>query len=227
MIKRLYAQGTAMSLNLSFCKPHRQAIPHANLHTLRRIAHWLCPVFCILYMSSHFSIANAQTADKGDTAATIRLQVGSRVPAQFWQEQHLIYRDGDTSYTDLSAYKGKLLILDFWSTGCALCLHHQAAINAYKQHYGDKLKVLMVNSIATGDTYTNIAAFHKRHQAKYFTADTFESIIMDDVLHDYFHPRGYPHYIWINSSGFVETISFRNLLDSEARPPFYDKEAQL
>jgi len=153
----------------------------------------------------------------------VPLQVGHKVPEEFWTEEHLFYINGDTVRRNLQEYKGKLLVLDFWMIGCYTCFLHQKEINYYKQLYKDELTVVMVNGIKTKNNYSSIHRFLKNEWIQGLGLESFSSIIESSYLDQLLQPGGYPMYYWINKYGILQTVSYRNLLDSNYVAPFLDK----
>lgn len=150
------------------------------------------------------------------------LQIGHKVPEDFWTTEHLFYINGDTVRKTLEEHKGKMLVLDFWMIGCSKCFLHQKEISHFKSKYKDDLAVVMVNGIRTKNDYSRIHQFLTNDWIKGLGLTHFSSIIESKYLEDLFVPPGYPSYYWINRLGYVQTITFRNLLDREYKAPFLE-----
>jgi len=86
------------------------------------------------------------------------LKVGDKLPETFWQQEHTLYDNGQTTKQTLAPYKRKLLILDFWATWCGSCIKKFALSDSLHQAYGEQVKVLLINTSSTKDTPTKIAA---------------------------------------------------------------------
>lgn len=175
----------------------------------------------VVYFVSMFSLLSQAQPAKAQAVARdiVPLVVGQKVSNDFWTKQHLFFINGDTIRRSLKEYKGKLLVLDFWSSTCGSCLSHQREISLYKTKYKNDLNVLMVNSIMTKDNLPRIDKFYKLHKDEYFK-DGFQSIILDESLQAQFRHVGYPNYIWINASGYFQIQTFRNLMDRSLVPPY-------
>lgn len=185
----------------------------------------LCGVMLLFHMLfSSPVLAQESSIDPAPTDEKERpiLTVGSKVPKEFWELKHIIYEDGKTREITLKEFKGKFLVLDFWSVSCGNCIFHQKEIEYFKEKYKGEIKVLMVNSIITKDNLERIRSFQTRFGDLYFQSG-LTSIILDEKLTSIFRPIGYPTYVWINPLGFVQTITFWNFLDRESIPPFLPK----
>lgn len=185
----------------------------------------LCGVMLLFHMLfSSPVLAQESSIDPAPTDEKERpiLTVGSKVPKEFWELKHIIYEDGETREITLKEFKGKFLVLDFWSVSCGNCIFHQKEIEYFKEKYKGEIKVLMVNSLISKDNLERIRSFQTRFGDQYFQSG-LTSIILDEKLTSIFRPIGYPTYVWINPLGFVQTITFWNFLDRESIPPFLPK----
>ncbi|SUI98017.1 Uncharacterised protein [Sphingobacterium multivorum] len=209
---------------ISLCLSITPAILRHKLVYVRQV--FLLPVFCFIM----FSNARAQSAGERTDARVdteIKLSIGSGLPDDFWSRKHLFFSGGDTVSRDLSMYKGKLLILDFWYIGCSSCLLDQAAITKAKERYKDRIHVVMVNNLPK---WNDIGAFRKFYSDKkyiQFGMDEFESIIYDDYLYNLFGASAYPLYVWISSSGIVKIMTNMNLLDESFSIPSEERRDHL
>ncbi len=69
------------------------------------------------------------------------LKPGEKVP-----DIPLKIMNNKTGKTRLSDYKGKLVILDFWYTGCGSCIAGFPKMEKLQKQFGDKIQILLVNS---------------------------------------------------------------------------------
>jgi len=145
--------------------------------------------------------------------------VGQKVPTDFWDKKHTIYEDGKTRVITLKEFKGKVLVLDFWSVSCGNCIFHQKAISYFEEKYPQDLEVIMVNPQKTKDSLNHITAFEDRFRQEYFP-NGFRSIILDKELSNLFAVRVFPTYVWITPGGMVQTISYWNFLNKDAEMRF-------
>lgn len=152
------------------------------------------------------------------------LILGQKVPEEFWTREHLFYINGDTVRKTLEEHRGKLLVLDFWTSGCTKCLLHQKDINHYKQKYANDLLVVMVNSRRSREDFAKIDAYYHSERFARLGLGGLVSIIEDSYLEKLFGHIGYPSYFWINRWEYLQTMTYRNFLDSDYTLPFIDRQ---
>jgi peroxiredoxin len=81
-------------------------------------------------------LLSAMPAHAADTAA----------PAMGTPAPTLLGKDGGNDTVDLSAYRGKIVIVTFWASWCRYCLKELPALNDLQVQVGDQwLKVVAVN----------------------------------------------------------------------------------
>lgn len=126
------------------------------------------------------------------------LKIGAQIPEPLWNTplQVVNHPQGKQTIT-LADYKGKLIILDFWSTWCVPCIRNFPKLHALQDEFGSKIKVLAVTQQDT----EKIAKFFKTGAGKEHTY--VNSVINDSVLSAYFPHRAVPHIAWINPDGKV------------------------
>ncbi|MFD2556588.1 MULTISPECIES: TlpA family protein disulfide reductase [Sphingobacterium] len=196
-------------------------------YVIKHIAYSLWPkacliIFCVLFSWSLVSPAFGQE-DKGLNEVQ-PLRIGQRIPDEFWAKEHLFFINGDTIRGTLEEHKGKMLVLDFWSSGCAPCLLHQKEIEHFKAMYPNELAVVMVNSKKTREKYDVLVKHINNGRFAKAGMHGLISIIEDTYLENMFSYYCFPSYFWINESGVLQTHTFRNLLDREYVPPFLLKK---
>ena len=134
------------------------------------------------------------------------LKVGDQLPEDFWKTKHQTYNGQDLTNQDLSEYKGKLLILDFWATWCGSCISNLPKLSKLQLDFTGKMKVILVNCFNTRDNEKKISDFYvKRNDL--LPAPQLPTVINDRSLLQMFPHRIIPHYVWIDANGTVAAIT--------------------
>ncbi|MCX2584338.1 TlpA family protein disulfide reductase [Pedobacter sp. MR22-3] len=158
-------------------------------------------MFCIIVF-----ISNAQQSAK-------KLSVGDKLPAEFWVKKHQIYFQGKAKQEDLSQFKGRFVILDFWATWCGSCLKKFPLIDSVSVEGG--IKFLLVNSITTGDKLDQIKS--KLDTVRYPNLQKNVPVIFDDeFLLSSFPNYLLPHYVWIDPSSRIIAITEGDLFTKDS-----------
>ena len=172
---------------------------------------------------------NAQPSHRKDIEKPLSgitpLSIGDKVPDLVFH-QMLNYKD---SIARLSDFKGKLVILDFWSTLCGSCLATFPKLDSLQQKFGDRIQIILVN---TGrwkhDGEQEVQQTLKRLEVRTGFYPSMPISILDTALDSYFPHKSVPHEVWIDDNGEiiattlaseVNTAHIRTVL-SGGRPAF-------
>lgn len=128
-----------------------------------------------------------------------RLQVGDRLPISVVTQ--ILNYPGNSLRLPLT--NGKWLMLDFWTTGCTACIRAFPKIKQLQDEFGDRVQWILVNS----QSKEEILHFLKKRRQLTGLDMLIPSIYRDSVLTGYFKPDGFPHCVWIDSSGVVRSIT--------------------
>lgn len=90
-----------------------------------------------------------------------------------------------------SAFKDKLLIIDFWATSCSGCVAALPKMEALQKQFGNDIKILPV----TFEPEALIVDFWKKN--KYTKNLTIPTVVEDKIFRSYFPHEVIPHEIWI------------------------------
>lgn len=145
---------------------------------------------CLLLLLLYFLMGQLQAQEIKP------LNIGDRVPDRFWEQEHLVYKNGKTSKETLGKYKGKALVLDFWATWCGACIVALPKLDSINSVGEAKAKVLVLPI-----SYQNedvLRPFFKKN--KYVNLGFIYS---DKYYGGLFPHQVLPHYVWINSLGEV------------------------
>lgn len=142
------------------------------------------------------------------------LRVGDHLPKAFWEVKHQVYEQDKVTQQDLSKYKDRLLILDFWATWCGSCISNFPTLANLQSDFGPELQILLVNCHNTRDTPLKINAFYQQQKAL-FNGKPLPTIVADHYLLKLFPHRFIPHYVWINPYGVIVAITNSKFLNAE------------
>ncbi|SDC65999.1 redoxin family protein [Pedobacter soli] len=108
-----------------------------------------------------------------------------------------------------SAFKGKLVILDFWASYCVPCITSFPKMKMLQEKYQNDLQVILVNNEPVG----RAKVFLQKRRKEY--GEAFISVFADTVLNKMFPHRTIPHYVWIGREGRVLAITGEEELEEE------------
>ncbi|TYR36914.1 redoxin domain-containing protein [Sphingobacterium phlebotomi] len=172
--------------------------------TLFSFALPVCFSMTLCFMLFNLSTAQAQSPENGEAAegqTEIKpLLVGQKVPEEFWTREHLFYVDGDTVRKTLEEYRGKLLIVDFWATWCAICWYQMKDNHHLSDRYNGKIDFLLVSPQSTKDNFEKISTTHHT-RLRNLGLKSLSSVFADNYISNLFLFKGYPAYMWISPSG--------------------------
>jgi len=101
----------------------------------------------------------------------------------------------DQKTTAISAFKGNVVLLEFWIKDCGHCIEDTPLLNALYNKYKDKnFKLLAVNS---HDTKNMIDFFVKKHNVKY------DVLTGNNEIEKNYGISGFPAMVLINKNGTV------------------------
>lgn len=121
------------------------------------------------------------------------LKIGNRV-ADLDFKNLLNY---ETKQARLSDFKGKIVIFDFWNTGCGPCISAFPRLDSLQKKFKDQLVILPV----TRENNDVVSAFIDRFASvrKIKLSMPFEN--QNTELENYFPHLTVPHQTWINKDG--------------------------
>lgn len=101
----------------------------------------------------------------------------------------------------LRDFKGRLLILDFWSVGCTSCVGLMPVLDSLQRAYQDQLTVVSV----TPDGPQKAQQFI--HRFLHGKTEHLPVIYADTLLSALFPHEWVPHEVWIDDQGVVRAIT--------------------
>lgn len=105
----------------------------------------------------------------------------------------------DTSL-NLQHFKDKIIILDFWHTGCSDCLAAFPKEVKLQKLFGDKIQIIAV----THQPQNLVKEFIEKWNQRTGIHLNFPVVVEGTALQKAFRFRAEPHYIWILPNGYIE-----------------------
>jgi len=103
-----------------------------------------------------------------------------------------------------SEFRGKLLILDFWNTGCASCLESWPKLLRLQKKFSEEIQIILVNTLQGEQVIRN--SIHSLEQRE--GIEMTLPIVCGDTLLDYFFPNpGVPKIVWIDQNGIYQSFT--------------------
>jgi|GEM_PF-4339944 len=114
--------------------------------------------------------------------------------------------NGTYSSAHISDFKGKIVILDFWSRMCSSCLEAMPEMDRLQKQFGDSIVIIPVVSVRyINDTV--ITEFKKFWSDNKYSRSTSLPFAMDTLLHKKFPMDGVPYEVWIDRNGVVRGLT--------------------
>jgi thiol-disulfide isomerase/thioredoxin len=135
------------------------------------------------------------------------LKIGDKVP-DFQLSEFLFYSNPSMKISD---FKGKLLILDYWTVGCVPCIKAMPKYDKLQKLFGDRIAIIPIVSKKKDVPVTNTefeeakqyyTTFWKKN--KYTNQTSLPTIIDSTGLRSNFtESTGVPYEVWINGDGIL------------------------
>lgn len=178
-----------MKLNFCFREIFLSKISRDSTCFIKRTACFcVIALLCFIVFPSFCGICNAQNVKP--------LKVGDTLPDI--TVSNLI--NSNTSSINLSSFRGKVLIIDFWATNCTSCLEHFPVADSIQKHMGNDVQFLLVDSKTRWESKQKILKTIARFAS---SANGFSlPATYDDTVLTRLFPHYYiPHYVWIDANG--------------------------
>jgi thiol-disulfide isomerase/thioredoxin len=102
----------------------------------------------------------------------------------------------------LSDLKGKLVILDFWSTWCGSCIEAMPEMEKLQKEFGNKVQIILVN-VFPHDLPNKVQLFFAKRKVRTGLDMKLPYSLLQASLAEYFPFKYIPHYVWIDKSGRI------------------------
>ena len=115
----------------------------------------------------------------------------------------------ETTKTNLSDFKAKLIILDFWTTSCTPCLANFPKTEELQKQYGGEVQFIKVTCQPRAEVLPFLEELYK-------TDPSSIPVVTDDsALHRLFPHINLPHYVWLDQTGKVVATTIAEQLTAE------------
>jgi thiol-disulfide isomerase/thioredoxin len=111
--------------------------------------------------------------------------------------------------SNISGYKNKYILLDFWATWCSACMDKFNLLDSLLQQNPNNLQVILINTKNTYDTPLRISSFFTRYKNAAGKPWTVPTVYNDTIADQRFPHQQIPHYVWINPAGKIMAITGR------------------
>ncbi len=135
-------------------------------------------------------------------AQITELHIGDSVP-----EMEFNAMNYQSPRLKLSDFKGKNIILDFWSTWCSNCVEGFPKMDSLQAVFKDKLQIILINSHPNFLPKKLVEDFISNWKKRTGLSLHLPMIIEDSVAYYTFRYNGLPHYVWIGVDGRIKAIT--------------------
>lgn len=155
---------------------------------------------------------NASSAFKNTPPEIKPLSIGDVVPEILF-ENVLNYK---SKKAKLSDFRGKLVILDMWSTWCSSCIEAFPKMQEIQDKFKDRIQILLVNPYDSKyDSDVKIAKVLRRLKERTGFYPTLPIPVHDTILNQYFPHQSVPHLILIEPQGTLIGITYKAEITEE------------
>ncbi|WP_411973197.1 TlpA family protein disulfide reductase [Sphingobacterium sp. Lzh-3] len=174
-----------------------------------------CLFLCLVSM---FSLP-AQTPRKDSGAdglsSLAALKPGDKIPDAVWnQPLELNYFNGKKKTIKFADLKGKLILLDFWSTGCPSCIEGIPKMEWIQQRFTGNIQIIMVNSKRNKDTAKRIKTRFEKFKADFNFTPSLPTVLDDTIFTALFAHNTLPALAVVDTYGvFIAMTSSHSLTD--------------
>jgi thiol-disulfide isomerase/thioredoxin len=142
---------------------------------------------------------------------TEALKIGTKIP-------QLAPLDilGSSQKFDLNEKTGKLVIIDFFTTGCIPCIASIPKMEALQKEFKDQLEVVMV----TPDDIEKVEALKKKSEI--FRKNTLPIVAGNSKLKRLFPYQAVPTHIWIDEKGIFTYMTDGESSNSENLKKYFE-----
>lgn len=159
-----------------------------------------------MFLSILLTLLLTASSSSAQQPAPAPLTVGSQLPVDLWKAPLVSVRPNGDKFLSLQDFKGKAIIIDFWTTWCAPCLANMPTLDSI--HYANKgqLQVIMMNASASQIGFVKERKFIRDYL---LARKKFHSplVLRNDLFRQYLYFRIVPHYVWIGADGKIKALT--------------------
>ena len=149
-------------------------------------------VFGAVFLSQNFL--------RGQNVAEVIPEVGQTMPSFTLMNVHNYYK----KQIGNNDFKGKWLILDFWTAGCASCIKSFPKVNVIQKQFKEKLQVVLVGLQNDKQHNKRIPLIYEKFRKKYNLDLVYA---FDSLLFKRWNISAVPYVIIINPMGKIKAIT--------------------
>jgi len=159
----------------------------------------LCPFFWVYGQDKDIPVTSVAAS-----AGHRGISIGQQVPDVLIKNVSGLHGAGQNlAVLPLSAFKGKLLILDFWATWCSPCIAMIPKMEALQEEFNGRVQFLPV----AYQSFKEVDAFYKKLQQQTGKSVSLPMVTADTTLVRLFPHQTLPHYVWIGGDGVLKAIT--------------------
>ncbi len=123
--------------------------------------------------------------------------------------------DANEQVIKYKTFKGKWLLIDFWSTGCAPCIKEFPALAKFSKEFNDSINIIAVSVDSKFERYKKSAKKYKINVPHYFGGYTYGNQLFNLNIKifkteegDYVFKTMTPQYVLIDPKGKIVNKNF-------------------
>lgn len=136
------------------------------------------------------------------------LQIGDQIPEAVWHTSLKIAgQNTQDNWITLNDYRGKLIVLDFWSTWCSSCIRNMPYLHALENEFQNDFVVVPVTKEDAGKIGRFLSTNVTLKPLNIF------SVVEDSILYATFPSSTLPHLALIDQEGILRAITNGEYID--------------
>lgn len=108
---------------------------------------------------------------------------------------------------NVSAYRGKLILFDFWNSGCSGCIAAFPKMDSLQKKFNNNLQIYLVNSQKNKDTRRRVDITLNRMKSWFDQPVDLPVIFPDTIITSHFKYQVLPTIAWISPDGIFLGIT--------------------